>query len=95
VKTLLLSLLLTSISLAQLPPLHTGEQYEQVIEALTDPAKLDTIKGARAATPRLRRIMHWLRLAQRDGFDPAAVIDQGQKDNRSAGLSGPSSSRNP
>ena len=52
---------------------------------LIDPAKLDTLKGERAATPRLRRIMYWLRLAQRDGFDPATLIDEGQKANRSGG----------
>ncbi len=73
-KALLLSLLLASISLAELPKLHTGEQYEQVTEALTDPANLDTLKGERAATPRLRRIMHWLRLAPRRGFSAVAAL---------------------
>ena len=65
VKVLLLSLLLTSVGFGQLSKLHTAEQYELVIEALTAPAKLDTLTGKRAATPRLRKACCWIETARR------------------------------
>ena len=77
-KVFLLWLLLTSSCLCELLQLHTAEEYALYVGALTDPAKLATLKGERAATPRLRRIMYWLRMAQRDGNDPSAIIDAGQ-----------------
>ena len=84
-KAFLLSLLLVSTSFAQLPKLHTAEEYALSVGALTDPAKLATLKGKRAATPKLRRIMYWLRMAQTDGNDPGAIIEAGQKATRSDG----------
>ena len=43
---------------------------------LLDPAKLDSLKGKRAATPRLRKACYWLEMARREGRDPGEVIDQ-------------------
>ncbi|MDB4506607.1 hypothetical protein N9055_00110 [Akkermansiaceae bacterium] len=43
---------------------------------LIDPAKLDTLKGKRAATPRLRKACYWLQIAHTNGFDIGEIIDQ-------------------
>lgn len=42
---------------------------------LVDPAKLDSLQGKRAATPRLRKACYWLEIARRDGHDLGEVID--------------------
>ncbi len=42
---------------------------------LIDPAKLDTLKGKRAATPRLRKACYWLQIAHKNGFDVGQIID--------------------
>ena len=54
------------------------DKYAAIIAPLIDPAKLDTLAGKRAATPRLRKVCYWLEMARRDGRDPAKVIRQGQ-----------------
>ena len=48
---------------------------------LVDPAKLDTLKGERAANPRLRKICYWLETARRSGEDPGAVIAEAHQAN--------------
>ena len=40
---------------------------------LLDPAKLDSLKGKRAAT---RKVCYWLEMARREGRAPGEVIDQ-------------------
>ena len=55
-----------------------GPQYEKIhycSTSLIDPAKLDTLKEKRAATPRLRKAFHRLQLAHISGFD-TGEIDQ-------------------
>ena len=47
-----------------------------ILAPLIDPAKLDSLKGKRAATPRLRKACYWLEMARRDGHDLGTVIDQ-------------------
>lgn len=54
----------------------TGGQVVPILAPLIDPAKLDTLKGKRAATPRLRKACYWLEMARRDGKDLEAVIAQ-------------------
>ena len=54
------------------------ERYAQILQPLIDPAKLDTLAGKRAATPRLRKACYWLEMALRDGTDPAEAITQAQ-----------------
>lgn len=54
------------------------ERFVGILAPLIDPAKLDTLKGDRAANPRLRKICYWLEEARRAGSDPAAVIDGAQ-----------------
>lgn len=43
---------------------------------LIDPAKLETLTGKRAATPRLRKACYWLEIARRNGRDLAEIIDE-------------------
>tara|TARA_B110000003_G_C16605990_1_gene517508 strand:+ start:205 stop:816 length:612 start_codon:yes stop_codon:yes gene_type:complete len=51
-------------------------EFAAKLAPLLDPAKLDSLKGKRAATPRLRKICYWLEMARREGRDPGEVIDQ-------------------
>jgi hypothetical protein len=44
-----------------------------ILVELTDPAKLDTLKGKRAATPRLRKACYWIETARRGGETPEGV----------------------
>ena len=51
----------------------TQNKYVQIVAPLIDPAKLDTLAGKRAATPRLRKVCYWLEMARRDGKEPGKV----------------------
>ena len=51
-------------------------RFQAILAPLIDPAKLDTLKGKRAATPRLRKTCYLLEMAKRDGHDLGTVIDQ-------------------
>ena len=57
----------------------TGSQvtaeFVNFLAPLIDPAKLDTLKGKQAATPRLRKACYWLQMAHISGFDAGEVID--------------------
>ena len=56
--------------------LNTSE-FTTVLAPLIDPAKLDTLKGKRAATPRLRKACYWLQMAHISGFDAGEMrLDQ-------------------
>jgi len=55
------------------------------IAAQTDPAKLATLKGERAANPRLQKCLHWLAYAEAQGEKPEAVLDESAKLNKTAG----------
>jgi hypothetical protein len=55
------------------------------IAAQTDPLKLASLKGERAANPRLQRCVYWLAKAELDGEDPGAVLDEAAKLNKTAG----------
>jgi uncharacterized protein YcfL len=46
-----------------------ASELTTVLAPLIDPAKLDTLKGKRAATPRLRKACYWLQMAHVSGFD--------------------------
>ena len=54
------------------------QRYAQILQPLIDSAKLDTLKGKRAATPRLRKACYWLEIARREGFAPKDAITQAQ-----------------
>jgi len=57
----------------------------EAIAAQTDPAKLATLKGERAANPRLQRCVYWLATAEAAGDKPEAVLDEAAKINGTAG----------
>jgi len=50
----------------------------------TDPAKLATLKGERAANPRLQKCVYWLACAEEQGEKPEAVLDESAKLNKTA-----------
>ena len=54
---------------AQLKDEHVAAYFANLLAPLIDPAKLDTLKGKRAATPRLRKACYWLQMAHVSGFD--------------------------
>ena len=56
-----------------------------IVSELTDPKKLATLEGKRAATPRLRKSCYWLETAKRKGQTPEVVIETAQKQNKSFG----------
>ena len=58
---------------------------QQAIASLTDPAKLATLKGDRAANPRLQKCVYWLAYAEEQGEKPEAVLDESAKLNKTAG----------
>jgi hypothetical protein len=55
---------------------HVAADFANLLAPLIDPAKLDTLKGKRAATPRLRKACYWLQMAHIWGFDIGEIIDQ-------------------
>jgi hypothetical protein len=57
----------------------------RAIASLTDPAKLVTLKGERAANPRMQRCVCWLAYAEGQGEKPEAVLDESAKLNKTAG----------
>jgi hypothetical protein len=57
----------------------------EILAPLINPAKLDTLKGERAATPRLRKACYWIETARRPGEEPKAVIESAQRLNDSWG----------
>jgi hypothetical protein len=55
------------------------------IASLTDSAKLATLKGERAANPRLQKCVYWLAYAEWQGQKPEAVLDESAMLNKTAG----------
>ena len=55
------------------------------IAAQTDPAKLATLKGERAANPRMQRCVYWLATAEAAGEQPGAVLDEAARLNGTSG----------
>ena len=55
------------------------------IAAQTDPAKLATLKGKRAANPRLQKCVYWLAYAEEQGEKPEVVLDESAKLNKTTG----------
>ena len=55
------------------------------IASLTDPKKLATLRGERAANPRLQKCVYWLAYAEEQGEKPEAVLDESAKLNKTAG----------
>ena len=57
----------------------------KAIASLTDPKKLATLKGERAANPRLQKCVYWLAYAEEHGEKPETVLDDSAKLNKTAG----------
>jgi hypothetical protein len=70
-------------------PLRAEEEkvtrFVEILVPLIDPAKLDTLKGDRAANRRLRLIAYRLEAARREGSTPEVVIDSAQANLGTAG----------
>jgi len=49
--------------------------FVDILTPILDPAKLDTLKGKRAATPRLCKACYWLQIAHTNDFDMGGIID--------------------
>ena len=65
----------TEASVAQLREDRSVEYFVEILTPIIDPKKLDTLKGKRAATPRLRKACYWLQMAHTAGFDVGQIID--------------------
>jgi hypothetical protein len=69
------------------PCLAAPSKPATAIAAQTDPAKLATLKGDRAANPRLQRCVYWLATAEAAGELPNAVLDEASIINGTTGTS--------
>lgn len=70
------------------PPLLAKDTNPaDAVANLTDPAKLATLKGERAANPRLQKCVYWLAYAEERGEKPQAVLNESAKLNKTAGTS--------
>jgi hypothetical protein len=78
VKLLLVLLLVTA-------PLLIAETSASALASLTDPAKLATLKGERAADSRLQKCVYWLAHAEEQGQNSEAVLDETAKLNKTEG----------
>jgi len=77
--------LLLVLLLAAAPSIIAAPSTAAVaIASQTDPAKLATLKGERAANPRLQKCVYWLAYAEAQGEKPEAVLDESAKLNKTA-----------
>ena len=68
-------------ALLLIAPVRAGDATPAIaaVAALSDPAKLATLKGDRAANDRLHKVLAWLEEARRAGMIPSKTIDEAQK----------------
>jgi len=78
---LLLALLLTATPSIMAAPTTAAV----AIASQTDPVKLATLKGERAANPRMQRCIYWLATAETGGEKPEVVLDEAASLNGTAG----------
>ena len=79
-------LLMFMLALAAAPLIMAGpSSAAAAIASLTDPVKLTTLKGKRAASPLLQKCIYWLAYAEGHGEKPEAVLDESAKLNKTAG----------
>ena len=79
-KVMLALLLAAAPSIMAAPSSAAAAIAEQ-----TDPAKLATLKGERAANPRLQKCVYWLAYAVAQGEKPEVVLDESAKLNKTTG----------
>ena len=78
--------LLLALLLAAAPSIRAAPSTAAVaIAAQTDPARLATLKGERAANPRLQKCVYWLAYAEEQGEKPEVVLDESAKLNKTEG----------
>ena len=78
--------LLLALLLAAAPSIMAAPSTAAAaIASQTDPAKLATLKGERAANPRMQRCVYWLASAEAGGERPEAVLDEAARLNGTAG----------
>ena len=78
--------LLLALLLAAAPSIIAAPSTAAVaIAAQTDPAKLVTLKGERAANPRLQNCVYWLAYAEEQREKPETVLDESAKLNKTEG----------
>lgn len=78
--------LLLALLLAAAPSIMAAPSTAAVaIATQTDPAKLATLKGERAANPRMQRCVYWLATAEAAGEQPGTVLDEAARLNGTAG----------
>ena len=78
--------LMLALMLAAAPSIMAAPSTAAVaIAKQTDPAKLATLKGERAANSRLQKCVYWLAYAEEQGEKPEAVLDESAKLNKTAG----------
>ena len=78
--------LLLALLLAAAPSIMAAPSTAAMaIAAQTDPAKLATLKGERAANPRMQRCVYWLATAEAAGEQPGAVLDEAARLNGTTG----------
>ena len=61
------------------------EKSATAVAAQTDPAKLATLKGKRAANPRVQRCVYWLATAEVAGIKPKEVLNRASQINGTKG----------
>jgi hypothetical protein len=76
--------LFSALFLGAAPNLHAASPAI-AIAAQTDPIKLSSLKGSRAANSRLQRCVYWLAYAEQQGREPTTVLDESAKINNTAG----------
>jgi fructose-specific component phosphotransferase system IIB-like protein len=78
--------LLLMLALAAAPSLMAAPSTAAVaIASQTDPAKLATLKGERAANSQLQKCVYWLAYAEEQGEKPEAVLAESAKLNKTVG----------
>lgn len=70
---------------AQIDETIKGPNPAKAIASLTDPKKLATLKGERAANSRLQKCVYWLAYAEEHGEKPETVLNESAKLNKTAG----------
>ena len=81
---LMIKLLPLALCLFLLGQARGNDVAVSAIASLTDPAKLATLSGDRAANQRVLKCVYWLNDARSRGIEPEAVIDRAQALNQSA-----------
>ena len=77
--------LLLALLLGAAPCIAAPSTAAVAIAAQTDPTKLSTLKGERAANPRLQKCVYWLAYAEERGEKPEDLLDESAKLNKTAG----------